>query len=218
MEKEQYYEHIKNNLCTKGGKQYMGCNKLREYEVYSKVNMDEYIGKIECKIKHILESNNTANRINDILLNDYITKHVKEVNNSLVIKQLQMKIGNIWQITIGNYGDFIDLGNGHHTGLDVKNRKRKIIMEIKNRYNTDNASSRKSNFDKLAIYKNKHPDFVCMYAVINDKTTNGQYKIFEHGNKELIYISGMHLLEYIFGFNTQYVLTTLHNIINSYLV
>jgi hypothetical protein len=181
------------------------------------IDLSIYNNNIGKKIKHILKTNVTINCIKDILLNDYITKHITEINNSLIIKQLQMKIGNVWQIAIGNYYNFRDLCVGHHTGLDVKNKKRKIIMEIKNRYNTNNASSKKSNFDKLEKYKRKHQDFECIYAVINDKKTKGLHKIFEHNGVELAYYSGMCLLEYIFEDNTNTILNILHKIIYSYL-
>lgn len=107
--------------------------------------MEEYEHTIGKKIEKILEKQNKKNRIHDVLLDEYFMKHESEIKNSLVIKQLQMKIGQIWQIIIGNYLDFTDLGTGDKTGLDITNRKRKIIMEIKNRYNTDNASARKTN-------------------------------------------------------------------------
>lgn len=182
-----------------------------------KTDINIFNEKIEGKIKHVLESKNAVNVISDILLNEYFSKHIREINNSLIIKQMQMKIGNIWQIAIGNYGDFRDLGVGHHTGLDVKNKNRKIIMEIKNRYNTDNASAKKSNLGKLAKYKKEHTDFECIYAIINDKKPKGKCNIIEHNGVKLIYYSGLCLLNYIFGDDTNAVLNILHKIIGSYL-
>jgi hypothetical protein len=182
----------------------------------------EYISiftiQIEERIKKLLESKKNKKIPEDILLNQYFAKHENEMNNSLIIKQIQMKIGNIWQIVIGNYCNFKDLGIGHHSGLDVKNKKRKIIMEIKNRYNTDNSSSKKTNLDKLVEYKKKHPDFECIYAVINDIKKDGQRKIIIHNNIEIIYCSGMILLNYIFENDTKIILNILQNIINSYLI
>lgn len=64
-----------------------------------------------------------------------------------------MKIGEIWQEIIGQYDTFTNLGRGHHTGLDILSNKRKIIIELKNRTNTDNASAKKSNLDKLVSLK-----------------------------------------------------------------
>lgn len=77
---------------------------------------------------------------------------------SLRIKQRQMKYGEVWQVAIGNFDEFCDLGIGHETGLDVMSKTRKIIIELKNRYNTDNSSSRKANNDKLAKFKCANPD------------------------------------------------------------
>jgi hypothetical protein len=183
----------------------------------TKMDLAIYTDKIEGKIKHVLEAKNAVNCIEDILLNEYIAKHINEINNSLIIKQLQMKVGNIWQIAIGNYIDFRDLGVGHHTGLDVKNKNRKIIMELKNRYNTDNASAKKSNFDKLAKYKRDHSDFECIYAIMNDRKPKGQHKTFEHNGVELVYFSGMCLLEHVFGEETNAILNILHKIIDSHI-
>ncbi|NBV25373.1 MAG: Eco47II family restriction endonuclease [Proteobacteria bacterium] len=67
-----------------------------------------------------------------------------------------MKYGEIWQMVIGNYHKFIDLKTGHTSGLDILSTERKIVIELKNRYNTDNASSRKTNLDKLYKYKIKN--------------------------------------------------------------
>jgi hypothetical protein len=163
----------------------------KQFELYYKL--------IQIKIKKILQANKSQHIIRDILLDKYLKKHSKEIANALLIKQIQMKIGNIWQIAIGNYENFIDLKNGHVTGLDIKNKHRKIIMELKNRYNTDNSSSRKTNYDKLAKYKKTHPDYSCVYAVINDKNINGCYKKILHNDVFIEYYSGTFLFEYIFG-------------------
>ena len=65
-----------------------------------------------------------------------------------------MKIGEIWEEAIGNYDGFIKLKIGNDTGLDIISKSRKIIIELKNRTNTDNHSSRKANMDKLVKFKN----------------------------------------------------------------
>ena len=97
-----------------------------------------------------------------------------DLRKALSIKQKQMKYGHIWQSVIGAYDSFMDLKEGHVTGLDVMSVQRKMIIEVKNRYNTDNSSSRKSCFDRLAKYKKDHPDFMCIYAVINDRLESQQ--------------------------------------------
>ena len=120
-----------------------------------------------------------------------------------------MNVGKIWQISIGNWKDFTDLGTGDDTGLDVKSDKLKIIMEIKNRYNTDNLSSRKTNYCTLATYKKTHHDFICIYAVINDKTKLGKDELIKYDDEEIRYLSGDKLMEYIFQNNKKQVLANL---------
>ena len=126
-----------------------------------------------------------------------------------------MKIGYIWQIAIGNYIDFIDLGSNHITSLDVISEKRKIIMEIKNRYNTDNSSARQTNIRKLENYKLDHPDYTCIYAVINDKTHPRQIKPI---NNSVMYYSGDCLLNYVFGSDKDKIVRFLTCTINTYLL
>jgi len=168
--------------------------------------------------KQIMTEKIDSNKpIKDILLDEYFEKYKQEIDNSLKIKQLRMKIGTIWQIAIGNYIGYDDLGNCHKSGLDVIHKDRKIIMELKNRYNTDNSSSRKANFDKLVKYKNEHPEFECIYGIINDRNMKGDYKIIKHNNVEIKYYSGMCLLDYLFGEDTKQVLDIIHKIIYSYL-
>lgn len=185
-----------------------------------KVTEDElvcYGKKIKKLINKILVSKNNHTTIDDIMLNKYIGEHIDEIDCALFIKQLQMKIGKIWQVAIGNYADFKDLGIGHHSGLDVKNKNKKLIIELKNRHNTDNYSSRKSNYKKLVDYKKTHPKYTCIYAVINDKHEEGRHKIIHFDNHKIHYYSGMCLLEFIFGDNANYVINILHKIIDAHL-
>ena len=64
-----------------------------------------------------------------------------------------MKVGEIWQEALGNYDEFINLKNGHESGLDIISHTKKTAIELKNRTNTDNASSKKSNLDKDNDYQ-----------------------------------------------------------------
>jgi hypothetical protein len=63
-----------------------------------------------------------------------------------------MKIGEIWQEVLGSYKDYLNLKTGHSSGLDILSHTNKVAIELKNRTNTDNSSSKKSNLDKLAIF------------------------------------------------------------------
>lgn len=150
-------------------------NKLTTHPDFS---LEEYFKKVELIIKKILSKPE-----NYVLTYDVLDTKKSKKNKliSLKEKQRQMKIGEIWQVVIGNYKDFIDLGIGHETGLDILSNTRKIAIELKNRTNTDNASSKKSNLDKLSKFKKEHPDFTVIYANINEdteeKTKNMELKL-----------------------------------------
>ena len=130
-------------------------------------NREEYFKNLGDSVKKILQR-----PAKDVLAYDILDTDKSKVNKLLALKekQRQMKIGEIWQNAIGNYKDCQDLKVGHVTGLDILSDKRKFIAELKNRTNTDNASSKKTNFDKLAQFKIEHPEYTCIYANINDDT------------------------------------------------
>lgn len=176
----------------------------------TKFDIEKYLENINIKIKILFEkSQYNEDILEDMLLNCYIKKNENVIKQSKKLKQLQMNIGKIWQIAIGNYENFIDLGEGDKSGLDVKSDKLKIIMEIKNRYNTDNASAKKANYDKLVKFKADNPDYKCIYAIINDKTKTGKEERIIHNGYEITYFSGNKLLEFIFGDSRDNILKNL---------
>ena len=116
---------------------------------------------------------------NDILTYDILDTEKSKTNKLLALKekQRQMKVGEIWQEVLGNYNGCVNLKIGHETGLDILSHTKKFAIELKNRTNTDNASSKKSNLDKLAKFKKHNPDYVCIYANINADTEKKHYKV-----------------------------------------
>ena len=182
----------------------------------SQFNFEMYEKRVnDIFIKKSLNKQNEDELV-DILLADYIKENLVIIQKSKQLKQIQMKTGILWQIAIGEYDKFTNLGEGHETGLDVLSCERKIIMEIKNRYNTDNHSARKSNLDKLAKYKKEHPEYTCIYGIINCNTKNGKHMIIKHNNVNINYYSGDELLNFIFGDNKNKIITILKKIINSF--
>lgn len=130
-------------------------------------DLSKYLETLENIIKNIL-----LRHENDILTYDILDTEKTKKNKLLILKekQRQMKIGEIWQEVIGNYYEFINLKSGHETGLDLLSHTKKIAIELKNRTNTDNASSKKTNLDKLAKFKKNNPEYTCIYANINADT------------------------------------------------
>ena len=175
--------------------------------------LDKYCKTIKKKIIMIFSRSRKKQIPFDILDCNINTKCME---NSLLIKQIQMKYGEIWQHVLGNYEDFEDLGIGHDTGLDIISISRKLIFELKNRYNTDNASSRKSNYDKLAKFKKKNKEYTVIYGVINDITIEGKKSSISHDGEIIEKYSGMKLLRFILGCDTNHIIRTVQSMVFLY--
>lgn len=159
---------------------------------------------------------------NDVLTYDILDTEKTKQNKLLVLKekQRQMKVGEIWQEVLGNYDGFINLKVGHETGIDILSHTKKIAIELKNRTNTDNASSKKSNLDKLANLKKNNPEYICIYANINahteKKTVNGSIKKILHNGQELEHQIGYDFLKFILDSNTDEIIHFVKNTIDKY--
>jgi hypothetical protein len=129
-----------------------------------------------------------------------------------------MKIGEIWQVVLGSYKGCINLNIGHETGLDIISHSRKFAIELKNRTNTDNASSKKSNFDKLVKFKKENPDYSCIYANINDdteeKTMKGAVKNITCSGVIIEHRIGYTFLKFVLGDDTDIILKFIKNMLN----
>ena len=131
-----------------------------------------------------------------------------------------MKVGEIWQEVLGNYEGCINLKVGHETELDILSHSKKFIIELKNRTNTDNSSSKKSNILKLIKFKKENPEYRCIYANINDstekKTLNGYIKKRIHNGVEIEYHVGYEFLTFILGNDTDAIIGFLKQTIDKY--
>jgi len=177
----------------------------------------KYFEKIDKIIKTIL-SRPEKNVVTYDILDTEKSKH-----NKLIIlkeKQRQMKIGEIWQEVLGNYYGYVNLKTGHATGLDIISYEKKIAIELKNRTNTDNSSSRKSNLDKLSKFKKEHPDYICIYANINadtqEKTLKGITSIILHNDAEIHHMIGYGFLIFILGDDMEQIIEFVRNTIDTH--
>lgn len=173
-------------------------------------NINEFLDKIKKIIYTIMDQPEKNEILYDILNTE---DDIKYSLISLKIKQKQMKYGKIWQYIIGEYDKFENLKNGHYSGVDIISYEKKIIIELKNRYNTDNSSSRKINLDKLVNFKLRNNDFICIYGVINEKNKIGKKKIILHNGIEITYLSGNFLFEFIFQHNKDIILNKIKQVI-----
>lgn len=160
---------------------------------------------------------------NDVLTYDILDTEKSKTNKLLVLKekQRQMKKGEIWQEVLGNYDGYVNLKVGDETGLDILSHTKKVAIELKNRTNTDNASSKKSNLDKLAKFKKQNPDYVCIYANINadteKKTLQGSIKKILHDGVEIEHQIGYEFLKFILGNDTDLIVDFVKNTIDKYI-
>jgi hypothetical protein len=183
-------------------------------------SLSNYYDKLEKEIQIIL-----SRPEKEIFTFDILDTEKSKKYKALILKekQRQMKVGEIWQVVLGNYNGCINLKQGHETGLDVLSdttNPKKFAMEMKNRTNTDNASSKKSNLNKLAMFKKKNPEYRCIYGMINEdtkeKTLKGVSKCFKHNGVELEKKTGYELLKFILGENTEIIIDFVKNTIDKY--
>jgi hypothetical protein len=109
---------------------------------------------------------------------------------------------------------------GHETGLDILSDSKKVIIELKNRTNTDNSSSKKSNLDKLAKFKKNNPEYTCIYANINadteKKTMHGYVNTIIHDGVEIRHHVGYDFLVFILENHTDTIIRFVKHTIDKY--
>jgi hypothetical protein len=180
-------------------------------------NIKEYFESLDHTIQNIL-----LRHEKDVLTYDILDTPKSKRNKFIALKekQRQMKIGEIWQEVLGNYDGFVNLKIGHETGLDILSHTKKVIIELKNRTNTDNASSKKSNLNKLAKFKQNNPEYLCIYANINDdnekKTLHGSIKKIIYDGVEIEHHIGCEFLYFVLGNDMESIISFVKNTIEKY--
>ena len=211
--------------------------KAASESIDHKFNLDQYLNHIETLIHSILDRPSRKNAEFDLLS---IPSEQKILNSALHLKQIQMKYGEIWQTVLGEYDGFVNLKSGHPSGLDIMCPSRKIVIELKNSYNTDNASSRRSNLDKLAAFVKKNKEYTAIYGIINEKhckkrekdieddmendsnneivyeRNEGTVKTILHNDVDILYYSGKRLFDFLLGDDAPIVVNKVINVVRDY--
>lgn len=101
-------------------------------------------------------------------------------------KTLQNQIGNFHQEVLGNVNTWVDLGTGGV--VDLKNDERKIIAEVKNKYNTvsgGDLSSKYETLENLVMPKTSgYKGYTAYFVQIIPKKTTRYNEFFQPSNKE----------------------------------
>ena len=180
--------------------------------------LDKYCQLLDNSIRIIL-----SRQEKEVLTYDILDTEKSTTNKLMILKekQRQMKVGEIWEVVLGNYKGYVNLKIGHETGLDILSHSKKVAIELKNRTNTDNYSSKKSNLDKLAKFKVANPDYVCIYANINadteKKTLKGSVVKILHNGVEIEHQIGYKFLKFILGDDTDMIISFVKNTIDKYI-
>jgi len=151
----------------------------------------------------------------DILLNKWIGEHKNEVEISLKLKRVQMKIGKVWEEIFIEFGQ--NVSRIKELDLERKVGDEKFGMELKNNYNTDNSGSRKNNFEKLFNYGKKHKGYDLIYGIVNPRKNGDDYLIRYKNTCWIRCLSGECLLNFILGNQKSRVVSILKNEIHKIL-
>ena len=107
-------------------------------------------------------------------------------------KQINNKIGELHEYIISELDGWENCKNSSDKyvkscGLDVYKKDKSVFIEIKNKYNTLNSSSKKETIDKLQKIKDKYPDALCVIGIIYGSDMKKQVKdseIWTYSGKE----------------------------------
>src|SRR5271156_2490528 len=109
------------------------------------------------------------------------------------LKILQMRTGIIWEkiFCLFNYQKI-------KSGADLVNHEKRVVMELKNSFNTYNASSRKENIKKLIQCNNEYiwGEYTLVYGIINDSNSMGKCEIQNHHGYPILFLSGNYLFHF----------------------
>lgn len=108
-------------------------------------------------------------------------------------KSISQYQGEFWQKLFGSHDGWTDLKIGHETKCDLIHNEKKLIIELKNKYNTMNSDSYSKVLDKLQL--NSKNGFTAILGIVHDKKEEGRIQELKNNIK---LISGSHLFETIY--------------------
>ena len=185
--------------------------------------IEEYINILDDKIHRIFQRKQKKfieDEHRDIL-DDGSNHTIEQIKEEYKRKKRTMKYGEVWQVAMGNFPGWENLGNGHESKCDVRKKDNSAIIELKNRYNTVNSGGKSELERKLSAYKEKNPDTECIWGVINTQKRNtGSYTQYEANGQLITKRQGSNLLSFVFTYEgrdySQEVIDKLKSIVSQY--
>ena len=158
-----------------------------------------YKRAVKSAIEKILHADKAEYQHEETVFGDNSDEQISKLRTAFEIRQKQMQEGDIAQKVMGLFYGWEDLGVGHHSGLDIRKKNSTIIFELKNKYNTCNSGSQKAILDKLSRYKDRHPNTICAWGIINPKPECKKLvQYLRHDGVEILKIQGRELFRLVF--------------------
>ena len=116
---------------------------------------------------------------NDESIEEWTMNEIQRQND----KKINNKIGEFHQELLGYVEGWIDLGTGDKTEIDLKNEEETIFIELKNKYNTMNSSSKKTCREKLEKIIENKPNATAYWAYVINKNYKSEECVWEYTRK-----------------------------------
>lgn len=117
-------------------------------------------------------------------------------------KTINNKIGEFHQEILGKVDGWIDLGVGDETEVDLKKEDNSVFIELKNKYNTMNSSSKETCRRKLEDILKIYPDATVYWAYIIERDYKSVDTVWEYQGRRderVRKISGEKVYELVTG-------------------
>lgn len=114
-------------------------------------------------------------------------------------RSITQNLGHFWQRLLGDAPGWRDLGKGHTSGCDLLHAEENIVIELKNKYNTMNASSKVQTIRKLECMTAKgYTGYIGF--IITEQGTEGYERTIKGSDVRIL--GGSALFRAIYGYDT----------------
>lgn len=158
-----------------------------------------------CLHDEYLDKKNTYKHNDDdpllrMMLHEQLRKHnittsyAEAVLAMQLVKTCSQRGGYFWQKLFGMAPGWDNLKTGHATKCDLIHHQRKIVMELKNKYNTMNSDSMSKVVEKLT--RAAQDGWVGVLGIVNDTKEDGRFAWLVPN--KVLRVSGKRLFELIY--------------------
>jgi DNA (cytosine-5)-methyltransferase 1 len=187
---------FQNYLLNTTNKMQMLEELIKKFYMTKTINIYESkVDRKRTKIDEIKkESDKIAYNFTDEEWEKFDTERLKD-------KQINNKIGELHEYLLRNANDFCKSNDIEpELKLDIMKKDKTILLEIKNKHNTMNSSSKNDTINKLKKAKEKYPNAICAIGIVNG--SNHIKKICE--KPEIYEYSGEKLFDLVFNDKNYY--------------